>query len=78
MPGQPRVVPTSGSLSPRWGLAARPLAFQGLTPLATNPGSSGAGTRNAQNDHNNGNTLNTHNTGNTYTTYTTYTTYNTR
>ena len=28
----------SGALSPFWGLPARSLAFQGLTPLATNPG----------------------------------------
>ncbi len=27
---------------PSWGLAVRPFAFQGLTPLATNLGSSGA------------------------------------
>ncbi|MCH9021885.1 MAG: hypothetical protein IID32_03895 [Planctomycetes bacterium] len=45
----------SGSLSPLWGLAARSLASQGLAPLATNPGSSGAGTRNAHNIRNTGN-----------------------
>ena len=31
-------------------MEARSIAFQGLAPLATNPGSSGAGTRNAHDD----------------------------
>ena len=42
--GRLGLAPTSGVLSPRWGLAARPFAFQGLAPLATDLGSSGAGT----------------------------------
>ena len=45
MVGQPHLAPSSGVLSPRWGLVASPFAFQGLAPLATNLGSSGAGTR---------------------------------
>ena len=68
LPGQPRLAPTSGALPPLWGLPARSLASQGLAPLATNPGSSGAGTRIAHNDRNTydtGNTYNTYNTGNT-------------
>ena len=58
-PGQ--IAPTSGALSPLWGLAARPFAFQGLAPLATNLVSSGAGTRNAQNERNTGATYNAQN-----------------
>ncbi len=42
---QPRLAPTTGVLSPRWGSPARSFAFQGLAPLATNLGSSGAPTR---------------------------------
>ena len=45
---------------PLWGLTARSLAFQGLTPLATNLGSSGARTRNAHNIGNADNADNTH------------------
>ncbi len=36
--------PALSFLSPLWGLVPRPFAFQGLTPLATNLGSSGART----------------------------------
>ena len=57
--GQPGLVPTSGALSPRWELAAQLFTFQGLAPLATNPGSSGAETSNAHDDRNAGTSSNT-------------------
>ena len=49
---QPGLAPTLGVLSPRRGLAVLPFAFQGLAPLATNLGSSGAGIRHAHNHPN--------------------------
>ena len=50
MVDQPHLAPTSGVLSPRWGLVVLLPVFQGLAPLATNPGSSGADTSNAHED----------------------------
>ncbi len=39
---EPQPAPASSFLSPLWGLVAWPFAVQGLTPLATDLGSSGA------------------------------------
>ncbi len=52
------------------------MAFQGLTPLATNPGSSGAGTRSTENDRNTESNRNTENDRNTQNGRNTGTTYN--